>query len=38
VVTSKLALKKGAHDLHAVFAGTSELATSTSPTITVVIK
>ncbi|MDD1385497.1 Ig-like domain repeat protein [Curtobacterium poinsettiae] len=38
VVTSKLPLKKGAHNLHAVFAGTSELTTSTSPTITVVVK
>jgi hypothetical protein len=38
VVTSKLPLKKGTHNLHAVFAGTSELTTSTSPTIKVVIK
>jgi hypothetical protein len=38
VVTSKLPLKKGTHKLHAVFAGTSELTTSTSPTVTVVIK
>ncbi|QQD76417.1 Ig-like domain repeat protein [Curtobacterium sp. YC1] len=38
VVTAKLPLKKGPHKLHAVFAGTSELTTSTSPTISVVIK
>jgi len=36
--TSALKLKKGTHKLHAVFLGTSEIATSTSPTITVVIK
>ncbi|MBF4616326.1 Ig-like domain repeat protein [Curtobacterium sp. VKM Ac-1376] len=37
-VVSALPLKKGTHKLHAVFAGTSELTTSTSPTVKVVIK
>lgn len=37
-VTSALSLKKGTHKLHAVFAGTDTLTTSTSPVQSIVIK
>lgn len=37
-VTVALPLQKGTHTLHAVFAGTDRLTTSTSPNVTVVVK